>query len=58
MLINNNLTIIMEKKDLYSAPAVRIFGMRIENNFMTSIDTGTITPGQEEDWGTLNDGNN
>ena len=48
----------MEKRDLYSAPAVRIFSMRIENNFMTSIDTGTITPGQEEDWGTLNDGNN
>lgn len=56
-LIDNILHITMEKKQLYLAPAMRIFGIRTENNFLTSIDSGVITPGQEEDWGTLGEGN-
>ena len=48
----------MEKKQFYLTPALREVAVRFDINFMTSIDSGVITPGTEEDWGTLNDGNN
>jgi hypothetical protein len=47
----------MEKKALYVNPNTRIVYVRAEVDFLTSINmgTGTIDPGQEDDWGTLND---
>ena len=46
----------MEKKASYVIPNTRIVFTRSEVSFLTSINmgTGTIEPGQEDDWGTLN----
>lgn len=44
----------MKKTELYSAPAVRWIDVRTDSSFLTSLQTGTIEPGQEDDWGTLN----
>ena len=45
----------MEKKQLYTAPAVREFAVRYEGSFMTSYNGGSIdNGGEEDDWGDLN----
>ena len=49
-----NNCIIMEKKELYVAPAVRFMDVRFECNFLTSFTGGGIDDsGEEDDWGDL-----
>ena len=51
---DKNNCIIMEKKDLYVAPAVRFMDVRFECNFLTSFNGGGIDDsGEEDDWGNL-----
>lgn len=47
----------MEKKAFYVMPNTRVVFTLTDVSFLTSVNmgTGTIDPGQEDDWGTLND---
>lgn len=43
----------MEKKYLYTAPAVRFLALHYDESFLTTYNGGTIDDGDEEDWGEL-----
>ena len=40
-----------DKKQKYSAPAVRLVDTHLELNFLQSGGSGTIDPGTDDPWG-------